>query len=186
MIVNDELDKILKKFTKYVVTQARANLTRKDKNVKGKLYNSIKGDTFVGKGSLGIYFEMEDYGVYQDQGVRGKNGRFPVLNDFKQGGFRFGSGTGQKGGLKAGILEWVKARGIQFKQKEGKGVKGQFMSYDETAFLITRSVYQKGIKPSRFFSKPFEDGIKRLPDDVVEAYGLDTEKTIKNALDKWK
>ena len=182
MTAKDELDKILKKFTKYVVSQARANLTRKDKNVKGKLYKSIKGDTFVGKGSIGVYFEMEEYGVYQDQGVKGKNGKFPSLSDFKQGGFRFGSGTGKKGGLKAGILEWVKARGIQFKNK----ANGQFLSYDATAFIITRSVYQKGIKPSRFFSKPFEDGIKRLPDEVVEAYGLDTESTIRKALSTWK
>jgi hypothetical protein len=67
------LDAILKKFTKYVVSQAKSNLTRKKKNVKGNLYNSIKGDTFVGKNSIGVYFEMEDYGVFQDSGVKGKS-----------------------------------------------------------------------------------------------------------------
>jgi len=181
------LEAILKKFSKYVVSQAKSNLTRKKKNVKGNLYNSIKGDTFVSKSkkSIGLYFEMEEYGVFQDSGIKGKSSG-QSLGTFKDGGFRFGSGTGQKNGLRDGIKQWVKDKKIQFKQKSGMGVKGQFLSYDETAFLITRSIWQKGIKPTRFFSKPFEDGIKRLPDEVVEAYGLDTEKTIRTSLNKWK
>lgn len=175
------LDAILNKFTKYVVSQAKSNLTRKKKNVKGNLYNSIKGDTFVGKNSIGVYFEMEDYGVFQDSGVKGKSSG-QSLGTFKDGGFRFGSGTGQSGGLTKAIKQWVKDRRFQFKDK----ANGQFMSYDATAFLITRSIWQKGIKPTRFFSKPFEDGIKRLPDEVVEAYGLDVENTIRKSLTQWK
>jgi hypothetical protein len=175
------LDAILKKFTKYVVSQAKSNLTRKKKNVKGNLYNSIKGDTFVGKNSIGVYFEMEDYGVFQDSGVKGKSSG-QSLGTFKDGGFRFGSRTGQSGGLTKAINQWVKDRRFQFKDK----ANGQFMSYDATAFLITRSIWQKGIKPTRFFSKPFEDSIKRLPDEVVEAYALDTENTIRKSLAQWK
>jgi hypothetical protein len=56
------------------------------------------------------------------------------------------------------------------------------MSYENTAFLITRSIWQKGIKPSRFFSKPFEVAFKKLPDEVIEAYALDLEKLIKQSL----
>jgi hypothetical protein len=180
MIVNAELKAILEKFTKYVVSQSRANLTRKDKNVKGKLYQSLKGGSFVGKNSLGVYFEMEDYGVYQDQGVQGASGQNKGREQIKQGGFRFGTGTGKKGGMRKGILEWVKAKGIQFRSENGR-----FLTSEATANIISRSVYQKGIKASRFFSKPFEDGLKRLPDEVLEAYGLDVEKTIKTSLDKW-
>jgi len=177
------LEAILKKFTKYVVSQSKSNLTRKKKNVKGNLYNSIKGDTFVSKSqkSIGVYFEMEDYGVFQDSGIKGKSSG-QSLGTFKDGGFRFGSGTGQSGGLTKAINQWVRDRRFQFKDK----ANGKFMSYDATAFLITRSIWQKGIKPTRFFSKPFEDGIKRLPDEVVEAYGLDTENTIKKMLTQWK
>lgn len=171
------LDEILKKFTKYVVSQAKSNLTRKKKNVKGNLYNSIKGDTFVGKNSIGVYFEMEDYGVFQDSGIKGKSSG-QSLGTFKDGGFRFGSGTGQPGGLTKAIKQWVRDRRFQFKDK----ANGKFMSYDATAFLITRSIWQKGIKPTRFFSKPFEDGIKRLPDEVVEKYGLDVENKIRKML----
>jgi hypothetical protein len=43
-------------------------------------------------------------------------------------------------------------------------------------FLIARSIYMSGIKPSLFFTKPFEAAFKRLPDDLIEKFGLDAEK----------
>ena len=174
MLDRSETNKVLSKFTKYVVSQSRANLTRKNKNVKGKLYDSIKGESVTSKNSIGIYFEMEDYGAYQDSGVKGKSSG-NSLSTFKQGGFRFGSGTGKKGGLTEGINQWVKDRRFQFKDREN----GKFLSYEQTAFIITRSIYQKGIEPTRFFSKPFEVGFERLPEELIEAYGLDVEKLLK-------
>lgn len=170
MDAKDNLNKVLSKFTKFVVQQAKSNLTKKDKNVKKKLYNSIKGESFVGKNSIGIYFEMEEYGEFQDKGVKGKSSSAKAPNS----PFKFGSGTGKKGGLTSGILEWVQARKFQFRNRES----GKFMSYENTAFLITRSVYQKGIKASGFFSKPFEQGFNKLPEEVIEAYGLDLEKLL--------
>jgi hypothetical protein len=174
MLDRTETNKALSKFTKYVVSQSRANLTRKDKNVKRRLYDSIKGEATTSKNSIGIYFEMEEYGAYQDSGVKGKSSG-NSLSTFKQGGFRFGTGTGKKGGLTEGINQWVKDRRFQFKDNES----GRFLSYEQTAFLITRSIYQKGIEATRFFSKPFEVGFERLPDELVEAYGLDVEKLLK-------
>lgn len=174
MLDRTETNRVLTKFTKYVVSQSRANLTRKNKNVKGKLYDSIKGEATTSKNSIGIYFEMEDYGAYQDSGVKGKSSG-NSLNTFKQGGFRFGTGTGKKGGLTEGINQWVKDRRFQFKDNES----GRFLSYEQTAFIITRSIYQKGIEATRFFSKPFEVGFERLPEELVEAYALDVEKLLK-------
>jgi hypothetical protein len=174
MLSREETNKVLTKFTKYVVSQSRANLTRKNKNVKGKLYDSIKGESTTSKNSIGLYFEMEDYGAYQDSGVKGKSSG-NSLSTFKQGGFRFGTGTGKKGGLTEGINQWVKDRRFQFKDNKS----GRFLSYEQTAFIITRSIYQKGIEATRFFSKPFEVGFERLPEELVEAYALDVEKLLK-------
>lgn len=176
MLDRTETNKVLTKFSKYVVSQSRANLTRKDKNVKGKLYQSIKGETFTGKNSIGIYFEMEDYGEFQDKGVKGLSSNAKAPNS----PYRFGSGTGRKGGLTEGIRQWVKDRRFQFRDN----VSGRFMSYEQTAFLITRSIYHKGIEATRFFSKPFEVGFERLPDELIEAYGLDLEKTLQQSLNK--
>jgi hypothetical protein len=176
MLDRVETNKVLTKFSKYVVTQSRANLTRKDKNVKGNLYKSIKGETFTGKNSIGLYFEMEDYGEFQDKGVKGVSSSAKAPNS----PYRFGSGTGRKGGLTEGINQWVKDRRFQFKDNE----TGRFMSYEQTAFIITRSIYQKGIEASRFFSKPFEVGFERLPNELIEAYALDVEKLLQQTVNK--
>lgn len=174
MDAKEELNKVLSKFTKYVTTQSKANLTRGDKNVKKGLYNSIKGESFVGKNSIGVYFEMLDYGEFQDLGIKGKSSSEKAPNS----PFRFGTGSGPKGGLTKAINEWVRNRGFQFRDKKS----GKFMSYENTAFLITRSIWHKGIKPSRFFSKPFEVAYEKLPAEVVEAYALDLERLMKNSL----
>lgn len=69
---------------------------------------------------------------------------------------------------------------IQFKSKQS----GKFLSYQSTSFLIARSIYHKGIKPSLFFTKPFEKAFERLPDELVEAYGLDLEQFLKYTITK--
>jgi hypothetical protein len=172
-MLKSEVDKVLNDFRKYVIQQSRTNLTKGDKNVTKSLYNSLKSQSKVMPNSIAIYFEMDEHGYYQDQGVKGKTSSQKAPNS----PFRFGSGTGRKGGLTEGIRAWVRARRIQFKD-----VKGKFTSYESTAFMITRSIWHKGMKPSLFFTKPFEKAFKNLPDELVEAYGLDTEKMLDTIL----
>jgi hypothetical protein len=119
---------------------------------------------------------MEDYGAYVDQGVQGKSSSSKAPNS----PFKFGSGSGRKGGLTQGISKWVQQKQIQFRDRKS----GKFLSYQSTAFLITRSVYNKGIKPSLFFTRPFEKAFERLPDELVEAYGLDVEQFLKYTIKK--
>ena len=174
MLTKKETLSTLQAFNKYVIQQARTNLTKKDKNVSKKLYDSLKGTSKVNKNSIENYIEMEQYGQFLDLGVKGKISSQRAPNS----PFKFGSGTGKKGGLTEGIRGWVKARRFQFRNKEN----GKFMSYEQTAQLITRSIYLKGTKPTLFFSKPFEKGFEKLPDDLVEAYGLDIESFLKFTL----
>lgn len=161
------LQDALDKFKASVIKQARTNLTKGDRNVSRKLYNSLKGEAKVYAKGYFLNFQMEEYGNYQDKGVRGKrsNTRAP------KSPYKFGSGTGAKGGLTEGIQRWVKARKFQFKDKKGK-----FMSYDSTAWIITRSIYAKGIRPTLFFTKPFEAAYKRLPQELVNDLKIDLEK----------
>ena len=168
------VEKELKNFAKYVVTKARVNLRGSDKNSSGKLAKSLDSDVKVSKNSFQLAFMMEDYGVFQDKGVRGKSSSAKAPNS----PFKFGSGTGRKGGLSEGINKWVKRKRFQFRDKKS----GRFLSYDSTAFLISRSIYQKGIAPSLFFTKPFEKAFKGLNKDLVEAYKLDVEALMKNSI----
>ena len=168
------VEKELKNFAKYVVTKARINLRGSDKNSSGKLAKSLDSDVKVSKNSFQLAFLMEEYGVFQDKGVRGKSSSEKAPNS----PFKFGSGTGKKGGLSEGINKWVKRKRFQFRDKKS----GRFLSYDSTAFLISRSIYQKGIAPSLFFTKPFEKAFKGLNKDLVEAYKLDVEALMKNSI----
>ena len=45
-------------------------------------------------------------------------------------------------------------------------------------FLITRSIWYSGIKPSMFFTKAFTKAFKRLPAELLEAFKIDVEKGI--------
>ena len=76
-----ETEKALNAFGKYVVQQARTNLTKGSKkygtkNFSKNLYNSIAYIPEEVATGYRIYFEMEDYGMFQDRGVKGvKSGK---------------------------------------------------------------------------------------------------------------
>jgi hypothetical protein len=166
MTREQRIEAVLDRFGKYVVQQARANLTRKNKNVSKDLYNSIswEADASQTGASFSASLSMLEYGEYQDKGVRGKEAS--PINTAKSP-FRFGSGTGRKGGLTEAINKWVRARRFQFRDKKGK-----FMSYDSTAFLVARSIYRKGIPATFFYSRPFGLAFQKLPTELVEAFRL--------------
>ena len=63
-----ETKDILNKFAKYVIKQARTNLTKGKKNSSKQLYDSLDYKLKVGQNSFGVEFLMEEYGAYQDQG----------------------------------------------------------------------------------------------------------------------
>ncbi len=161
MLADKSIQEELNKFAKYVIQQSRSNLSKSDKNDTKKLYNSLGYNIELTQKGAELGFSMEQYGEFQDKGVRGKSSSSKAPNS----PFRFGSGTGKKGGLTEAMQSYVKRRKIQFRDKK----TGKFLSYKSTAFLISRSIYQKGIKPSLFFTKPFVAAFKRLPDDLIKS-----------------
>lgn len=160
-----ELQAELNKFRDYVVSQAKSNLTRQGKNSSKSLYNSIKGNVKANPNSFEMDFSMDEYGIYQDKGVSGIKKKYNT--DFKY--------TNKMPPAKA-FDKWVVRKGLAPREK------GKFKSRNTLSFAIARSVYYNGIKPSLFFTKPFEKAIKRLPDDLVEAFGLDAIKLFNNTV----
>lgn len=171
-----EIYKALDRFVKHVTSRAKANLTNGDRNVSKRLYNSIKGEITINSERTTVKFFMEKYGDFQDQGVKGKNSSAKAPNS----PFKFGSGRGKAGGLTKSIEKWVEARRFQFKDRKS----GKFMSYRATAFLITRSIYSKGLKPTLFFTKPYQAALKNLPDELAKEYGLEVKKLFKESIKK--
>jgi len=168
-----EIKNALNAFGKYVVQQARTNLTKNKKNVSKELYESINYDLDEVAQGYKIYFEMEDYGMFQDRGVQGtQSGK--SLSGFK---YRESSNLIGLEAATGTFAKWAKFRGLQPRDK-----KGRFGTYKSMGFIIAQSIKKKGIKPSLFFTTPFERGLKRLPPDLEKALLKDLELN----LDKWQ
>lgn len=165
------VDEAVNKFGKYVVQQSKSNLTR-DKKGGGDLYNSVIYKIEKSQDDFLLEFLMEDYGAFVDKGVKGKTSTYPETSAALSK-FQYGSGTGVKGGLTKGIRKWLQKKRFQFRDKQGR-----FMSYESMTYIISRSIYNKGIKANLFFTKPFEAGLRVLSKDLGNAFLLDVESAI--------
>ena len=152
----ENTQKALDKFGKYLVKESRKNLTRKKKNVTNSLYESLDYDIKAMPNSFEFDFLMNEYGEWVDKGRKaGKNPPFSPLR------------------------KWVEDRRIQFRSNKGK-----FQTYDQTAWAIVKSIGKKGIPASNFYSRPFNLGYAKLPNEIVEAYALDVEDFLEFTIDK--
>jgi hypothetical protein len=161
-----EVGQYMNRFAKYVVQQSRSNLTKGKKNSSKALYNSIGYEYSEEKDGFSVTFSMEDYGIYQDQGVKGAKSTYSesIGSPFKYTG-RF------KMIPIASLDKWAVKRNLRgTRRKDGK-----FISRKSLKYAIATSIYNKGIKASLFFTKPFEKAFSNLPKEILEAYSRDIE-----------
>lgn len=159
-----EVQKELELFKKRVIQQAKSNLTKMRKNSTGALHKGLKGDLEVFKtGNFSLEFELGKYGEFQDKGVSGKKKKYNTPFSYKT-----------KMPPSKVFEQWVKNKGIK-----GRDKKGRFITTKSLTFLIARGIFNNGIKPSLFFTKPFENEYKKLSDDLVTAFGLDIDEFLK-------
>lgn len=162
-----EVQKVLNRFRDHVISVSKRNLTNGQKNSSKKLYNSIKGDVKAMPNSISIQFTMEDYGIYQDAGVSGKKKKYNTPYSYKS-----------KMPPAKAFDKWIVRKGLAPRDKSGR-----FITRKSLGFLIARSVFRNGIKPSLFFTKPFEAAYKNLPEELVEAYGLEAIELFNQQID---
>ena len=154
----------LNRFAKYVVQQSRTNLTKGKKNSSKALYNSLDYDLNVSPNSFSMSFLMEDYGIFQDKGVSGIKKKYNTPYSYTN-----------KMPPPSKMDKWIVRKGL----KGIRGKDGKFISRKSLQFMIARSIYNNGIKPSLFFTKPFEKAFKNLDKDIIKAYQLDVEELLK-------
>jgi hypothetical protein len=174
---NKQTYNFLNAFAKYVIQQSRSNLSKSNKNSSKSLYNSIDKEIQVSANSFRLAFLMEDYGKFIDKGVQGSNpsGIKNGVQKAPNSPYKFKSKS-----IPTKVLDkWVIKKGIAPRNKAGK-----FLSRQGIKFAIAKSIALQGIKPSLFFTKPFEKAFERLPDELVEAYGLDVEQFLKYTITK--
>jgi hypothetical protein len=163
----DNFKKALEEFRDKVIEESKQNLRKIGKG-GGTLENSIKGSELkVTDRSLNLKLKMADYGVFQDKGVSGVKQKYNTPYSYTT-----------KMPPPSKLDKWIVKKGIAPRTSSGK-FKGRTISKVGFAksiqFLIARSIFYKGIKPSLFFTKPFQKYAKGLPKELETAFALDTE-----------
>ena len=86
--------------------------------------------------------------------------------------------------------QWVIRKGGF--NKTIRDVKGRFVKRSvksvgfrkSLTFLIARSIFSRGIKPTLFFTKPFTKYFNELPEQIAVAYGKDFDTELQLIFDK--
>ena len=155
--------KALEKYAKYVIQQSRSNLTKANSKASGKLYDSLSYKI----DGTNVKFESEEYGLYQDQGVRGAKSYYADKGT-SSSPFKYTT----KMPPSSVFDKWTIKKGIAPRDE-----KGRFINRKSLNYLIARSIYEKGIRATLFFTKPFERGIELYGDEMVAAYIEDNFET---------
>lgn len=161
-----ETEKALNKFAKEVIRNAKRSLKSQKRIASGNLARSLNYDVDVFPNSFGLSFLMEDYGMFIDKGVQGAD---PLKSKNRTSPYKY---SGRFKMIPPSSLDkWVIRKGIKGVRDE----KGRFIKRQSLKYAIATSIYQKGIKASMFFTKPFEKAFRGLPEDLIKAYALDVE-----------
>ena len=158
MLELNETERVLQEFVNYVVRESKKRAPK----ASGGLRKSIKaGKVKETANAIEVSISAEDYLPFIDQGVSGTQRKFntPFSYKNKKPPVRF-------------LQTWLKQKTGVFRARDRK----------QAAFAIQNSIFKYGIKPTKFFTTPFENAFKQLPEDVVEAYGLDVENFLELTL----
>ncbi|MBP93867.1 MAG: hypothetical protein CMC55_07105 [Flavobacteriaceae bacterium] len=174
------LENFLKTFAKKVVKDSQEILAA-SKDSQG----NSRGDTALGKSirfevvptatGFDTKFYMADYGTFLDKGVKGTKSNY-IENSKTNYSYKNKQPP-------SGIIEkWIKKKGIKgrvdkkWKSAGNKG--GQFITHKSLAFLIARSIKQKGIKSLSFFQKPLGVEYEKLKEQILDVLKVDIENYI--------
>lgn len=177
--VKGKADNILESFGQDVVRLSQINVGsyRRATNSRGKSYRKRIDSSGALRNSIGysldmrgedgrfiagrVSFSMLDYGKYVDAG-RKKGKGIPIKP----------------------LVAWIKKKPLKIRDLEtGSFVKATESRINSLAFLISRKAKEKGIKPTNFFSDPFNEKYKELSTDLANAVGEDYANAVAQDID---
>ena len=160
----DNLTQALRRYRELIIQESKQELNRLGKKNTGGLYDKIKpGKVIVRPNSLEFSIRMPYYAAFVDKGVSGTITKYNTPYKY----------TDKKPPAKA-LIDWVSKKRFQFQDK-----KGRFLSYESTGYAVREGIYKYGIKPSLFFTKPFQKYFNRqVPQEITDAFGLDISNFI--------
>ena len=168
----------LQKLGNNVVKEGKGILKKKKKTTSGNtLFNDFDYLVTKQQDSVTLEFEFggaEDYWQFVDEGVRGAGG-------FKGSGRARGQGSPFKFSSKMPprqpLMQWIKNKPLK-----GRDKKGRFIKRESFAFLIQRSIFQRGLERTQFFSQPFTQQLEKQTDKITEAFADDLELALETII----
>jgi hypothetical protein len=174
-------DRVLNQWRKYLVQQSKSRLSKSGSNATGELYGSVRGyidkkfnrdvkGRFTGGRQLpSMHIEFNSYGQFIDKGVQGTKSNY-IEN--RNSPYRFGRNGDKKAVPTKAISKWVAKKGLP----------------KSLTYVIARSIYQKGIKATQWFSRSLELSKKRylsryhiaVADDIAENVADSIKKRLQN------
>jgi len=165
-----QFKEVLRQFGRNVVLESKSNLNKGNRNVSNALSNSIKYNIKELENSFIIQFIMEKYGSFLDKGVKGKNSGDSIAKPK----YKFTNKMPPPNKLD----KWVVRRGLAPRDAKGRFKPRAINTIGfrkSITFLIARAIYSRGIKPSMFFTKPFDMYFKGLKKDLERSLVKDIE-----------
>lgn len=148
----------LNKWGASVVSDMVSFLDTINKTNTGALAKSLRAEARKDGEAIVLEFFGNDYSEFVRQGVQGSVSSAKAPNS----PFRFGTKTGEKGGLRRGIDRWVITKGVgNIRDK-----KGRFIPRKSLVFLISIKIYRFGIRPTNFIFPFF-----KRQDELVSLIG---------------
>ena len=139
--------KFLNDFGNELADKYQRNLVNDDAIDTSKLLNSIRYIFKNNSTSFEISMEMAEYWKYVENGR--KSGKFPPIS---------------------AIREWVKVKPVMPRPYNGK-----LPTENQLAFLISRSIAKKGIRPRPIFKDSIDELMQYLEDGLEDAFTKDVE-----------
>ena len=128
------------------------------------LYDSLKYRVKKVGNNLILTITMDEYGKFQDRGVSGTKKKYDTPYKY----------TTKMPPPKA-FSQWVVRKGLEGTRDKKTG---RFLSRKSLQYAVAKNIFKFGIKPSMFFTKPFEKGFKNLPEELQEAFIIDIDNLI--------
>jgi len=143
-----------------------------DKVNTGALYNSMEVN--VGANQYAMYVNITPqvhYWEFVDKGVQGASRN--IFARQSESPFKFGSGKGPRG-LRGAIDKWVVQKNLQ----GSRDAQGRFVPRKSMSFLISKAIYNRGLKPTFFIS----DTLKRLKPKAMKWLSIAVGEDVANAI----
>ena len=171
---DEELINTLNKWGESVVQDMVVFLDTINKTNTGTLANSLRASARIEGEKIYLEFFGSDYSEFVRQGVRGS----VSSNKAPKSPFKFGTGSGEKGGLRRSIDKWVITKGIEGVRDK----KGRFIKRKSLVSLISLKIYRFGIRPTNFIF-PFFQRREELNNLIGAEFSKRVELRIVNAFD---